>query len=298
MWSRGRPSSARSLPPARAQRDAGGRDRGGAALDRGCRGPRRGGLPVHGGEGRRARSGRGGALGGSPLPERAPATACGGRSAAGRARGPNWSKPPRKGARGTAWHSEGVGAGRRVALDGLGSCAASSAMPCRMSRSLTVSASRPSRLRVSCDDPTGDDHRRPVRVEARHSHPYHEWHERHALHLSLDRLERQAVAVDPVAVVFLDAELDRRQAGDRPGDADRVVDDEVLGGIEAATCPAQAPSSLAEGGSPCRKRSVSRTEPMSTLCLERTPSGPADEARWSRRRCRGRASGARAAGRS
>ena len=78
------------------------------------------------------------------------------------------------------------------------------------------------------DDPAGDDHRRPVRMEARHAFSHCQRHERQALHLSLDRLERQAVAVDPVAVVLLHAELDRGQAGDRPRDADRVVDDEIL----------------------------------------------------------------------
>src|SRR5215203_653501 len=86
-------------------------------------------------------------------------------------------------------------------------------MPWRMSRSLTVSASRPSR--------------RPVRVEARHAFSHRERHQRQTLDFPLDRLERQAVAVDPVAVVLLQAELDGRQAGDRPGDADRVVDDQV-----------------------------------------------------------------------
>ena len=79
------------------------------------------------------------------------------------------------------------------------------------------------------DDPAGDDHRRPVRVEPRHSRPYDERHERQALHLSLDHLERQAVAVDPVSVVLVQPEVDRGEACDRPRDADRVVDDEILG---------------------------------------------------------------------
>ena len=79
------------------------------------------------------------------------------------------------------------------------------------------------------DDPAGDDHRRAVGMEAGDADAYPQRHERQALDLLLDRLEGQAVAVDPLSVVLLQAELDRGEGRDRPRDADRVVDDEILG---------------------------------------------------------------------
>ena len=78
--------------------------------------------------------------------------------------------------------------------------------------------------------------------------------------------------MDPGRVVLGKAEVDRRCRGDSAGNTDRARDVEL--GEQAANVRGGGRSSSASGGSPARKRSVSRTHPAWRLVEKHTPSGP------------------------
>ena len=171
------------------------------------------GVPVPRGRGSRARPrDRGGAARRRSLEQRFAA-------APGRGRATATGRGPER-LRGRL--AAGVGAGRCLALFGLGQLAASSAAPSRMSCSLTSRASRPkwssasSRITAPATitgarsgSSAGIWRRSAVGTEARRSslrgHP----------------LARKAMAVDPVGVVLRELEIEGGNRSDRPRDADR-----------------------------------------------------------------------------
>ena len=75
------------------------------------------------------------------------------------------------------------------------------------------------------------------------------------------------MSVDALAVVLVETEVERRERRDRSGDADGARRVERGQDARGRAAP-QASSSSPVGGSECRKRSVSRTEPTSRLVRE------------------------------
>ena len=98
------------------------------------------------------------------------------------------------------------------------------AAPSRMSRSETSIASRPnSAHRLDQDDAARDDRGRAVGMQARDLAPLGERHARPARpRIRSQRRERQAVAVDALAVVGVEAQVDRRERRRRAGDRDAL----------------------------------------------------------------------------
>ena len=70
------------------------------------------------------------------------------------------------------------------------------------------------------DDRAGDDHRRALRLEPGHLAPLRERKCGEPLELSLDRAVAEPMAVHALAVVLDEAEVERRERGDRARDAD------------------------------------------------------------------------------
>ena len=152
-----------------------------------------------------------------------------------------------------------------------------SAIPSRMSCSLTPAARGFPPRAASCSASTCDDHRAaaddvdPARVDHR---------DRRALRRSSAVSSRRAVRsisargqpgqVGALGVVLRQTLRDRGQRGDRAGDADpgaRLGDRHGVERLARArprrtSAPARSPSGV--GGSPGRHRSVIRTQPMST----------------------------------
>ena len=154
--------------------------------------------------------------------------------------------------------------------------AAASAAPSRMSRSLISSLSSPknaSTSRAITAPPTITGARSGS--SGRSSRRSLERHRGKTLQLLVECVCAQLGSVDSVAVVLVEAEGERGEARDRPGDADRGA--RYRSGCRRARAPraARAPrlrhasSSSCVGGSECRNRSVRRTEPMSRLSCQR-----------------------------
>ena len=154
--------------------------------------------------------------------------------------------------------------------------AAASAVPWRMSRSLTSISSSAYRAMISLQgDEAADDHRRPLRLEAGHAAARVRVAAQRGRQDAVDGGAREPVAVDLGRVVLAQAETDRGGRRDRAGDADRRVT--ARGGRRLRTSAAAASSSARVGGSVARNRSVRRTLPACRLVEKLDTGGAADE---------------------
>ena len=185
--------------------DAARRDRRAAALHARLRAAARRGVPLPRGARPRARAGARGraarrralAQRAAAAPGRGRAAARAGRRSSSRCRRPAARRPLR------------ARAARRPRARRRGGC-----------RARSPRARRARSGRAPPDDRrAGDDHRRPLRLEAGHRAPLRERERGEALELRLDRVARDPVAVDALRVV-LRAELERGERRDRAGDAD------------------------------------------------------------------------------
>src|SRR5207244_13593947 len=100
-------------------------------------------------------------------------------------------------------------------------------------------------------------------------------HRGEALYLRLQSFGAELETVHPITVVFLRAESECSQAGDRAGDADReaCAAADLVGNAfrqQRAHRRRTGVEFFPVGGSDFRNRSVRRTEPMSRLSCHRT----------------------------
>src|SRR5215210_5702917 len=149
--------------------------------------------------------------------------------AAPRAARPPWLRPC------SLLSAAGVGAGRGVSLlgrrqrGGLERCAVENVTLADLETIEPVTLKH-----RADDDRAGDDHGRTLGLEARELAPLREWERGQALELGLDRLTRDAVAVDPLCVVL--AELKRGEGGDRARYANRLLRLELGERVMDGTC--------------------------------------------------------------